>query len=89
MSRENLKIVGTVLGWSALIGMGVATLWFVLFLLPGGWFCRVQYEKFSLTARECALGTVAGIGILKVLVWVFALAPWIAIQITLRKWVRE
>jgi hypothetical protein len=85
MNKESLKTIGSVLGWSAVVGIGVVLVWFLAYLVPGGWFCGMQNTLFPLSDHECALITYGGIGLLKALIWVFFLAPWIAIQIVLRK----
>ena len=66
------------MGYAALlVGCGVAV-W------GSAWVNRIG-QWFGLTARECAIADYGALGVLKILVIVFFLIPYIAIRLVVRK----
>jgi hypothetical protein len=63
----------------------LACIWFIAYSIPGGHFCRMQMQMFGLTQHECELLTYGGIGLMKLVMWVFFFAPWLAIRLELRR----
>lgn len=84
-TRELLTTINEVLGRCALLGIVLILLWFVASVLPGDMICGTQGRLFGMTSHECAVVNYAGIAFVKMLVLIFFVFPWIAIQHVLRK----
>lgn len=79
--KISLEVMSRILGTSAIFGILLALLWFVLY--KSGFICSLQ--MFDLTSHECGVITYGGLGLLKLLVYVFFLLPWIAIRLEIRR----
>jgi len=58
---------------------------FVVFMLTGEIIDEIHGKMFGLTPHELDLIIYCGLGLFKLLVFIFFLFPWIAIRMVLRK----
>jgi hypothetical protein len=66
-------------------GFVLLLFWFVLFLAAGGWMYDFHSAMFDITEHEFNVMNYCGMGLLKILVFVGFLIPYIAIRLTARK----
>ena len=79
--KSDLESLARILGCSTILGVGLALIWFVLYV--AGVTCSLP--MFDLTPHECAVVTYGGIGLLKILVYTLFLVPWIAVRLEIRR----
>ena len=63
---------------------GVLLIWFVFYLLLGGWAHGIHARMFELTREQFDLVMYCGMGLTKMCALVFFLIPYIAIRLVLR-----
>lgn len=83
MTKKDLEIAANILGWAAVFGLLIVTIWFGIFL--SGAACSLNMPLFNLTQHECELFSYGGLAITKILVIVFLVLPWLAIKLVQRK----
>ncbi len=66
-------------------GFVLLLFWFVLFLAAGGWMYDFHSAMFDITLHEFNVINYCGMGLLKILVFVGFLIPYIAVRLTARK----
>lgn len=66
-------------------GFVLLLVWFVLFLAAGGWMYDFHSAMFDITLHEFDVTNYCGMGLLKILVFVGFLIPYIAIRLTAKK----
>jgi len=66
-------------------GFVLLLVWFVLFLAAGGGMYDFHSAMFEITEHEFNVINYCGMGLLKILVFVGFLIPYIAIRLTARK----
>jgi len=66
-------------------GFVLLLVWFVLFLAAGGWMYYFHSAMFEITERDFNVMNYCGMGLLKILVFVGFLIPYIAIRLTAKK----
>lgn len=66
-------------------GFVLLLFWFVLFLAAGGWMYDFHSAMFEITRHEFNVINYCGMGLLKILVFVGFLIPYIAIRLTAKK----
>lgn len=69
-----------VLGWCSLINYTLLLLWFLIFSLAHDWLFRMHSRWFVLTVGQFDVINYAGIGLYKLLVFVFNLVPYLALR---------
>ncbi len=79
----SIEIISSILGWSALLNYAVLVLWALFFILAHDWMYAFHGSWFSLSVERFDAIHYAGMAVYKMLIFVFNLAPWIAIQISL------
>lgn len=72
-----------VLGWCTTLGIAFLFIWAGAFLFARP-LLHQQGAWFGLTPHECDLIHYGGLGLLKLLVVVFFLVPYLALRLTLR-----
>ena len=80
-----LDLVAKVLLRCFILGCMLLLVWAGLFLLAGDFMFQLHRQLFGLTQHEMALIHYCGIALVKVLVLLFFLFPYIAIRLVLRK----
>lgn len=83
--KEQLKNLHWLFGCCTIFGFILLYTWFAAFALPGNLVCSLSFRLFEITQHECAVINYAGIALLKLIVLVFFLFPWLALRILLRK----
>lgn len=71
------------LAWATLINYAVLCAWFLLFIMAHGWIYKLHSRWFRLS--EQAFNTVhyAGMGLYKLLIFVFLLVPYVVLRFVL------
>lgn len=77
----NIEIVRAILGWCAIINYGVLLLWFLLFMLGHDWLHGVHGRWFRVTVEQFDTTHYAGMGLYKLGIMLFNLAPYAAIML--------
>lgn len=72
--------LANLLGWCALINYSLLLLWFFVFSLAHDWLFRLHSRWFSLTVGQFDLINYGGVGLYKLLIFVFNLAPYLALR---------
>jgi len=79
------RFIESVLLRCFIYGFVLLLFWFVLFLAAGGWMYDFHSAMFDITEHEFNVMNYCGMGLLKILVFVGFLIPYIAIRLTARK----
>ncbi len=69
------------LGWCLVLNYSLLLIWFLLFSLAHDWLHNLHSKWFKLTAQQFDLANYCAIGLFKLLVFVFNLAPYLALLI--------
>ena len=69
------------LAWCTLINYSVLLIWFVVFCLAHDWLRLLHGKWFELTERQFDLCNYCGMGLFKLFILVFNLAPYLALHI--------
>ncbi len=77
----SLEILRAVLGWSALLQLGLLFSWWLLFLRVHDAVYQTCSRWFKLTPEGFDTANYAAIGFYKVLVWAFFIIPWLVLHI--------
>jgi len=85
MKRETIQTLSRFFGLCAIFGLILVYLWFGLYSLPNGFICDLSFRFFDTSPHECALVNYGGIALLKIMVVVFFLFPWIALRVELMR----
>lgn len=65
--------------WCLIIDYGMLVLWALFFLFARDWMRRLHGRWFRLTEEQFDLFHYGGMGLFKIFIFVFNLAPWIAL----------
>ena len=76
-----LELVRNTLMWCTVINFGLLIVWFVGFLVARGWIRQLHGKWFKLSEESFDVIQYAGMGIFKLLIFVFNLVPYIALLI--------
>lgn len=76
-----LETIRAAFGWSALIAYALLLGWFFAWLLARDWMRRLHGRWFRLSDERFDAIHYAGMAGLKLAIWVFLLAPWLALHI--------
>ena len=76
-----LELVRNTLMWCTVINFGLLIVWFVGFLVARDWIRRLHGKWFKLSEESFDVIQYAGMGIFKLLIFVFNLVPYIALLI--------
>lgn len=77
----SLAQLANALGWCALINYAVLMVWFILLLVLRDWTYSIHTRWFRLNRDTFDLVHYAGMGLFKLFIWMFNLAPYIALRI--------
>lgn len=77
----SLFMLQEMLGRSVLIGYGILTLWFVAFVWSGDAIFELHHKVFALSHEHFNLFHYQAMGVFKVLILCFLLAPYLALVI--------
>ncbi len=76
-----LETIRAAFGWAALIAYALLLGWFFAWLLARDWMRRLHGRWFRLSDERFDAIHYAGMAGLKLAIWVFLLAPWLALHI--------
>jgi hypothetical protein len=67
--------------WCSIINYLILLVWFLVFNLGHDWLHVMHGRWFELTAQQFDLVNYCGMGLFKLLIFVFSLAPYLALRI--------
>jgi hypothetical protein len=76
-----LELVRNVLGWCAVINLGLLIWWLLFVLLAHDWTYRIHSKWFQLTRERFDAFHYAGMGMFKMFIFFFNLVPYFALRI--------
>ena len=76
-----IEILSRILGWTTVVNMSILTLWFLLFMFCHDAVYRLHSKWFELSTVCFDSIHYAGIAFYKIGIFLFNLAPFLAIQI--------
>lgn len=76
-----VDLLREVLGWSALINYAVLILWFLVFVFARDWMYRLHGQWFKLSPERFDAIHYAAMAFYKLCIFVFNLAPYLALRI--------
>ena len=77
----DITILKSLLGWCLVINYGVLLFWFAVLMLARDWITGLHSRMFDIDAATVSSAHYTLMGHFKLLVFVFNLAPWIALLI--------
>lgn len=76
-----LEMIRAALGWCAIINMSLLLWWFLFFVLAHDLTYRVHKRWFDVSEHEFHLMHYAGMGLFKVAIVLFNIAPYVALRL--------
>ena len=76
-----LDILRGVLGWCAVINIGMLLLWFLFLAFAHDWIYRMHSKWFKIPAETFNAIHYTGIVFLKIVIFVFNIIPYFALRI--------
>lgn len=76
-----LEVVRNAFGWCAIINMGILMLWVIMFLVGRNWIYRFHSRWFRISEERFDAIHYAGMAIFKMGIFVFNVAPYLALRI--------
>lgn len=76
-----LELVRNMLGWCAVINLGLLVWWFLFVVLAHDWTYQVHTKWFQLTRERFDAMHYAGMAMFKMLIFFFNLVPYFALRI--------
>ncbi len=70
-----------VLGWGAIINMGLLLWWFLVLIFAQDWVYRIHSLWFDIPVEKFNAIHYAGITIYKIVIFVFYIIPYLALRI--------
>jgi hypothetical protein len=75
-----VETIQGVLGWCAVINIGLLLWWFLFFMLAHDWIYQIHGKWFKLSIERFDAIHYAGMAFFKISIWVFNLVPYFAIR---------
>ena len=75
------ETVRNIFAWSLVINFAVLILWFILFTLARDWIYRMHSSLFKVSPDAFNAINYGGLGLYKMIVFVFIFIPYIAMHI--------
>ncbi len=76
-----IEMVSSILGWTTVLNMSILTLWFLLFMFCHDAVYQLHSKWFELPTERFDSIHYAGMAFYKISIFLFNLAPFLAIQI--------
>ena len=76
-----LELFRAILGWSALINIGILTLWFLMVAVARDWMYQLHSRFYNIPEAHFDSLHYAGMMFYKIAVWLFFIAPYLALRI--------
>ena len=70
-----------VLGWCAVINIGLLLWWWLWFMLAHDWVYRIHTKWFNIPVGKFDVIHYSGMAIFKILIFVFNIVPYLALRI--------
>ena len=83
--RQAYESIASFLWRSLVLGYLVLIVWTIALLWPGSLLCQLHQNLFDLSLHECNIVLYGGLGLMKILLIVFYLLPWLAIRWLLKR----
>ena len=68
------------LAWCSVINYGVLIIWFTIFAVAHDWLHLTHGKWFELSAKQFDIVNYGGMGLYKLLIFLFNLSPYIALR---------
>ena len=76
-----IEVIRAVLGWCIIINMGIFLWWFLWFILAHDFMYRYHGKWFKLSEEQFDAIHYAGMALYKIGIWLFTIAPYLALHI--------
>ncbi len=76
----SLAISIQLLAWSVLINYALLVFWFLILVLAPGWLYSLHSRWFKISEQAFYLIHYAGMGLFKLLIFVFLLVPYLVLR---------
>lgn len=77
----SIEDIHSMLGWCTLINLGLLLVWFLFFWFGHDWMYRFHRERFKLSIDTFDAIQYGGMGLFKILIFVFNLVPYVALLV--------
>ena len=77
------EIFQAVLGWSAVINMGLLLWWFLIITFARNWVYQLHSKFYKITEEHFNALHYAGMMLYKIAIWMFFIIPYIALRIVI------
>ncbi len=77
----NIELLAALLGWSAVINIGVLLYWSIILLLAPNWMYRVSTQWFAMSEQQFSTIQYCFLGGFKLCILFFNVVPYFAIKI--------
>jgi len=77
----SVEILSKFLLWCAVVNYAILIIWFVVFVFAREWVYEIHSKWYPISSEQFNAINYAGAAIYKILVLVFNLVPYIALQI--------
>ena len=75
------ELVRAVLGWSAIINIGLLLWWWLWFMLAHDWVYRIHTKWFKIPVERFDAIHYSGMAFFKICIFVFNIVPYLALRI--------
>ncbi|MGK0440587.1 MAG: hypothetical protein ACJA0N_000382 [Pseudohongiellaceae bacterium] len=79
----NIETLASFLGWCTLINYGVLLLWFLGYISARESMVSLHSRWFPLTDAQFTMVNYCGMGLYKLLIFVFCLAPYLVLRLAM------
>ena len=76
-----IETIRDVLGWCAVINLGLLLWWFLFFMLAHDWMYRIHGKWFKLPVERFDAIHYSGMAFFKICILLFNIVPYLAIRI--------
>jgi hypothetical protein len=76
-----IEMIRNWLGVCGLINIGVLMMWFVMMIFAHDWIYKMHTKWFKMSVESFDAMHYGGMGLFKLLIFVFNIVPWLALLI--------
>ena len=76
-----VELFQAVLGWSALLNLGILLFWFLLISIVPDWIYELHHKFYSISRESFNSIHYAGMMIFKLFIFMFFIVPYVALLI--------
>ncbi|MBU2228718.1 MAG: hypothetical protein KJ936_13825 [Proteobacteria bacterium] len=76
-----IEVIRAFFAWCAVINLGLLLWWFLIFTLAHDWVYRLHKKWFPLSVEQFTAIHYSGMGLFKIGIFLFNLAPYFALRI--------